>query len=541
MLLGSTALCVAARAQQPEIKPDINTYIHQSWDKLSRSMTECASVSDSKLTTAPVLYLPAGEPIPASVKAMQAQCKVDVRHLPKAIRREGDLPPDAIGTPGLLYLPNRYVVPGGRFNEMYGWDTYFILLGELADGRVDLARGTVENFFYEIDHYGSVLNANRTYFLTRSQPPFLSSMVMEVYRALMTQGETGKDASRRWLKTSLPYLVRDHDLWTAAPHLAGSTGLSRYFDLGHGPVPEMADDSQYYVDVIRWLKAHPDKAPASYLETAGFSSVGRHCGAAKAANCLRSQAEGVELTEAFFAGDRAMRESGFDTSFRFGAFSGSTEDYAPVCLNSLLYKYERDLAFITATLGDQAGAVRWSSAAGSRLAKINDLLWDDELGLYFDLDAVSGKRSSYRFVTAYYALWSGVATPEQAKKLVATLPLFERAGGLQMSTEVSGVQWDAPFGWAPNNWLAVEGLRRYGFHTEAERISRKFMKSVEQGFATDGTIREKYNMESISSNVAVAAGYKSNVIGFGWTNGVYLQMQRLLASGDKPAQSATVP
>lgn len=556
LLLGTFVLCASALSQQPAASPDINTYIHQSWDKLSRSMNECASVVDPKLTTTPVIYLPAGEPAPASVGAMQAHCKVDVRHLPRTIHHEGDLAPEQITTPGLLYLPNRYVVPGGRFNEMYGWDTYFILLGELADGRVDLARGTVENFFYEIDHYGSVLNANRTYFLTRSQPPFLSSMVMEVYRALMAkeaggqgaggQGTGGKEAesmheSRRWLKSALPYLERDHDLWTAAPHLAGDTGLSRYFDLGHGPVPEMADDSQYYVDVIHWLKAHPAQAPAGYTEPASATGTGRHCSSTSAANCLRTQADGLELTETFFAGDRAMRESGFDTSFRFGPFSGSTEDYAPICLNALLYKYERDLAFITATLGDQGGAVRWSSAAGTRLAKINDLLWDGSAGLYFDLNTKTGKRSQYRFVTAYYALWAGVATPGQAKQLVATLPLFERAGGLQMSTEVSGVQWDAPFGWAPNNWLAVEGLRRYGFNTEAKRISRKFLKTVEQGFATDGTIREKYNMDSASSEVAVAAGYKSNVIGFGWTNGVYLQMQRLLASGDKPFGPTTAP
>src|SRR5579875_1019657 len=170
-----------ARAQQPTAP--IADYIHASWDKLSRSMTECSSVVDAKVTTAPVLYLPADEGMPASVKALQAECKVDVRRLPKTIRHEGDLMPEAITTPGLLYLPNRYVVPGGRFNEMYGWDSYFILLGELADGRVELARGTVENFFYEIDHYGAILNANRTYYLTRSQPPFLSSMVMAVYDA----------------------------------------------------------------------------------------------------------------------------------------------------------------------------------------------------------------------------------------------------------------------------------------------------------------------------------------------------------------------
>ena len=182
LAVGFAAFPAHSAAQQQGSVP-IDTYIHQSWDTLQRSMTDCASLVDPKLSTRPVLYLPADEKIPGPVKALEDKCHVDVRQLPRVIHHEGELPPDDIPTPGLLYLPNKYVVPGGRFNEMYGWDSYFILLGELADNRVDLARGTVENFFYEIDHYGSILNANRTYYLTRSQSPFLSAMVMAVYEA----------------------------------------------------------------------------------------------------------------------------------------------------------------------------------------------------------------------------------------------------------------------------------------------------------------------------------------------------------------------
>ena len=167
-VLGGLAL--QACAQTPA--PDINVYIHHSWDVLQRSTSDCDSLADPKLSAPPVLYLPFGEHIPSEVKAMEQKCKVDIRHLPRSIEHEGDLNPDQLPTPGLLYLPHPYVVPGGRFNEMYGWDSYFIILGEIADNRVDLARGTVENFFYEIEHYGAVLNANRTYYLTRSQPPF---------------------------------------------------------------------------------------------------------------------------------------------------------------------------------------------------------------------------------------------------------------------------------------------------------------------------------------------------------------------------------
>lgn len=486
-------------------------------------MTDCSSLVDPKLTTTPVLYLPAGEAMPSDVRAMQSNCRVDVRSLPRAIHHEGELPPDEISTPGLLYLPHRYVVPGGRFNEMYGWDSYFIILGELADGRLDLARGTVENFFYEIDHYGSVLNANRTYYLTRSQPPFLSSMVLAVYDAERGQSPS---AARAWLRESLPYLIRDHALWTSAPHLAGSTGLSRYFDLGHGPVPEMADDSTYYIDIIRWLRAHPRQTPPGYLEPAS-AAPGAHC--ADRANCLQTTLDGVELTPQFYLGDRAMRESGFDTSSRFGPFSGSTEDYAPICLNSLLYKYENDIAGIESALGNRPAAIRWKQLAATRRQRINWLLWDDTTGLFVDYDARTKQRSTYRYLTTYYALWAGLATPAQAKRLVVNLPLFERAGGLQMSTRDTGEQWDAPFGWAPTNWLAVEGLARYGYTADADRIAHKFMTTVQDGYERDGTIREKYNMDTGSSNVDVTTGYKSNVVGFGWTNGVYLEMQQLLA------------
>ena len=538
VLIALLCLCTRTQAQQP----DLPGYIHDSWDKLSRSMTDCASVADPKLTTAPVLYLPAEEKMPASVKAMQAQCKVDVRRLPKEIHKEGDLSPDDIGTPGLLYLPNRYVVPGGRFNEMYGWDSYFILLGEIADGRIELARGTVENFFYEIDHYGAVLNANRTYFLTRSQPPFLSSMVLEVYRADLAAHPGDKDAERqanKWLKTALPYLVRDHALWTAAPHLAGTTGLARYADLGHGPVPEMADDSTYYLDVLRWLRDHPKLANPAYTEAAGASATGRHCAAKDQTTCLKTELDGRELTEAFFAGDRAMRESGFDTTFRFGAFSGSTTDYAPVCLNALLYKYERDLAYVEARVGDKGAAVQWSSLAGDRLARMQ-VMWDADAGLFLDYDFVHHRRSGYPYVTAFYTMWAHVATPEQAKLLVAKLPVFERAGGLEMSPVVTGVQWDAPYGWAPCNWLAVAGLDRYGFHDEARRVAGEFSATVEHGFAADGTVREKYNVVQANADVAVTSGYKQNVIGFGWTNGVYLKMQALLhAAAPAEAEPST--
>src|SRR6516162_6760207 len=182
----------------------ILTYISTSWDTLTRSMSDCNTVVDPKLVQTSVLYLPAGFPQPDSVRDLPQRCHVQVRELPMAITDAGQVSTN-ITPPGLLYLANRYVVPGGRFNEMYGWDSYFIIRGLIEDKRIDLARDMVENFFFEVDHYGALLNANRTYYLTRSQPPFLSSMAMAVYQAK----EKGGSSNRRWLQSAYDHVSRD--------------------------------------------------------------------------------------------------------------------------------------------------------------------------------------------------------------------------------------------------------------------------------------------------------------------------------------------
>ncbi len=537
-------LAFTSPAQQPaNPQLPIDAYIHQSWNHLQRSMLDCASFPDTKVATtattapqpAPILYLPEEQKLTPQIRALEQHCNVRVLHLPHRIRTLGDVDPSEISAPGLLYLPNPYVVPGGRFNEMYGWDSYFILLGELVDHRLDLARGTVENFFYEIDHYGAVLNANRTYYLTRSQPPFLSSMVLAVYDAELP---TDPKAAHEFLRKSLPYLIRDHNLWIMTPHLDLTTGLSRYFDLDQGPVPEMGDDNTYYPTVIHWLLAHPSDANSTYLAPTP---------ACITTTCKQPNTDGHILTPSFYQGDRAMRESGFDTSFRFGSFSGSTQDFAPVDLNALLYKYERDVAFVHATLGDADNAIIWSSTAGDRLHAINSLMWDEKSGLYYDYNLRTHERSTYPFVTTYYALWAGIASPAKAARMAANLPLFDRPGGLAMSTFTSGEQWDQPYGWAPTNWLTTVGLIRYGFIGDALTIARHFTATIATNYAHDGTIREKYNVVDGSANTAISAGYKQNVIGFGWTNGVYAGMQqllhdpKLLSAPQQPPAPSTAP
>jgi alpha,alpha-trehalase len=503
-------------------------------------MTDCHSLVDPKLNGAPsVLYLPADVSIPADVAALKMQCNVDVEHLPKVVTIFGELKLTDIPKPGLLYLPNKYVVPGGRFNEMYGWDSYFIILGLLREGKLGLAQGMVENFFYEIEHYGGILNANRTYYFTRSQPPFLSSMIRNVYEA-SGFNPAQQVKAKAWLERAYDYAQRDHALWTSAIHAAGKTGLARYYDIGKGPVPEQEDDSSYYPDVIRWLLAHPE-VKTDYLVEAPDNPSPREqsmlanlsCDPRLSHVCARAHVDGHWLTADFYKGDRAMRESGFDPSFRFGPFDGSTQHYAPVCLNSLLYKYERDLAWMATQLHKPADATKWNAAADARKVAIDKYLWNPAKGMYFDYDFEKGEQAAYNYITTFYPLWAGAANAEQIAGVEKNLKLLEQPGGIAMSDTDSGVQWDLPFGWAPASWIAIDGMVRVGDAADAVRTSQEFSKTIRDGFAHDGTIREKYNVVNGNAQVDVATGYKTNVVGFGWTNAVYLKMQDVIASGGK--------
>jgi alpha,alpha-trehalase len=532
-----------------EAAPAIDVYIQNAWGTLTRSMLDCATLKDPKVTTAPVLYLPQDLAEPAEVAALGRKCGVRVERLPVRIEQLGQGVEGQ--AQGLLYLPHPYVVPGGRFNEMYGWDSYFILLGLLDSAaskaagdsgqsgkQLDLARGMVENFFFEIEHYGGVLNANRTYYLTRSQPPFLSSEIRTVWEAEVAAGR--RQEARAWLEEAYGYAERDHALWVSEAHRAGDTGLARYYDFGDGPVAEMEDNNTYYQDVIRWLLSHSGPNAAGgrtdYL-VEGPSMPGAEdreklaaesCDPGTSAVCARAHVGIYWLTKDFYKGDRAMRESGFDPSFRFGAFSGSTHHFAPVCLNSLLYKYERDLAWMAGELGKADEAKQWGEQAQARRAAMDKYLWNAEKGMYFDYDFVAGKQSGYDYLTTFYPLWAGAASAEQARRVEGHVGLFEKPAGLAMSTVATGVQWDLPYGWGPVTWLAVDGMKEEGDLKDAERLSNKFMETVRDNFACDHTIREKFNVVTGSSETPVAVGYRQNVVGFGWTNAVYLKMEDLV-------------
>ncbi|WP_430391305.1 trehalase family glycosidase [Dyella sp. 20L07] len=537
----SLALTATAHAAMPD-PAKTRAYIDNAWTTLTRSMDDCASLTDTKVANHPVLYLPAQFSAPAKLADIGKRCGVDIRALPRTIDQLGDIDATTLPQQGLLYLPHPYVVPGGFFNEMYGWDSYFIVLGLVADHRTELAKNMVDNALFEVEQYGGVLNANRTYYLSRSQPPFLTAMMTAVLDDPTSFHDA--EARRHWLAHAYPLAVRNYQIWVRPEHRAGDTGLARYNDFGSGPVLE-ARDSEYYRGVIRWLLAHPKDDPGYLLkasehpddaEAAQLKTTSCDVRASKV--CEGAWVDGYRLAADYYHGDRAMRESGFDTNAHFGPFGGSTHHYAEVGLNSLLYRYERDLHDFALQLGNAGDAARWATAATARKAAMDKYLWRPESGMYRDYDFVSSKPSPYPYVTTYWPLWAGAASPEQAAAVRGKLAVFERKGGLSMDNRAAGVQWGDPFGWAPTNWLATAGLDAYGFHDDARRIAGKFTSTVDQGLADDGTIREKYNMVLGNADVKVSAGYSENVVGFGWTNGVYLKLHALMDSTAKPTTRA---
>ncbi|HEX6737026.1 MAG TPA: trehalase family glycosidase, partial [Vicinamibacteria bacterium] len=393
----------------------VRRYIKAGWTTLTRSTRDLLQAApDPKMPRGP------GQPWPVYLSAREDQARVD-RELRAALKPEERarielraLPADPLSVRehGLLYLPRPYVVPGGRFNEMYGWDSYFIQVGLLRDGEVEKARDMVENFLYEIDQYGTILNANRTYFLSRSQPPFLTRMVLGVYQ---------KTGDKEWLRAAVPAIEKYYRFWTTEPHLVPRLGLSRYYDSGQGPAPEVVSDERdaagrtHYDRVREHYRTHPPGADEYDL-------------------ALYYDRKQDRLTDLFYKGDRSMRESGFDPSNRFGPFSVDIIHHAPVCLNSLLYVMEVDAAEIAEALGRAPEARQWRERAGKRQAAVDRYLWDEKAGLYFDYNFRAGARRRYEFATTFYPLWAGLASPEQARRVLANLPLFEAPGGLLTST-----------------------------------------------------------------------------------------------------------
>jgi alpha,alpha-trehalase len=485
----------------------LRAYIHDGWTKLRRTHAQMlVAAVDSKLPSSrsawPV-YVSVKEDLAAVQRRIASAlspaefAKLDVRRLPAD--------PSKLTEHGLLYLPEPYVVPGGRFNEMYGWDSYFILLGLLQDRQIDLAKSMVDNSIYQIEHYGAILNANRTYYLSRSQPPFLTLMVREVYH---------RTRDKAWLASTMPAIETYYRYWMTEPHVTPETGLSRYHDLGQGPAPEVVASERdlhgntHYDRVREFYRTHPVD---DYDVTRFYD------------------AEANELTELFYLADRSMRESGFDPSARFGRFNARVISTNPVCLNTLLWKMETDIAKIAAELGHDPAP--WKIRASNRHRVIDTYLWDPEHGLYLDYDFESKTTRHYPFGTMFFPLWAGLASADQAKKIAGNLHVLEHPGGLAASARKSDTQWDLPYGWAPLQLIAAEGLRRYGYEKEADRVSINFLSLVLKEFLQHGAIFEKYDVVERGSQTNAKFGYLENVVGFGWTNAVWTSLYDTIRPG----------
>jgi len=496
--------------------PLILNYIEKQWLNLSVDNSQLLRVIPDDKVNNPSVFLPrlyiSAQEKPETIKATLLKSlsqsdlnRIQIVPLPHQEQWNHLLP-------GLLYLPHPYVVPGGRFKEMYGWDSYFILEGLLRSGHIQLAKDITDNQLYEIQHYGKVLNANRSYYINRSQPPFISEMVLAVYN---------KTRDKNWLRHANPLIEKQYHYWTSGEHLisqGAAAGLSRYYSFGEGPAieveqGEIKDGKNHYQRVQEFFSSH-----AGALDNIGDYYDKQH----------------DQLTPLFYKADGTMRESGFDPSYRFGAFNTDILNYAPVCLNSLLYKMELDLGKIDGILGQPLKQQAYLNRAKLRKAIISRVLWDEKHGLFDDYNFAAKQQRYYPFGTMFFPLWAGLATQHQATKTFQNLSLLERKGGLMTSTYQSGNQWDAPFMWAPLQDIAVKGLLNYpqipGSKAVARRISIKFINTVTSKFDAEGTIFEKYDASNSSDNVSkkIKYGYSSNEIGFGWTNGVFLELLHTL-------------
>lgn len=402
----------------------------------------------------------------------------------------------------LLPLPQPYVVPGGRFREIYYWDSYFTMLGLLESGRPELVAAMVEDFAHLIDSYGHVPNGTRTYYLSRSQPPFFFAMV-----GLLGEGREGAAAAA--FARYLPQLKREHRFWMEGAEaleagrahrrvvaLPDGAILNRYFDDRDTP-----RDESYRQDTE--LARASGRPPAQVYRD------------------LRAAAEsGWDFSSRWFADGRTMETI-------------VTTEILPVDLNSLLFGLESAIAAGCEHQGDAAGAAAFSDRARARRAAIDRYLWDGTRGVYGDYRWTERALIARLSAAATYPLCFGCASRQQAAGVAAAVGReLLKPGGLVTTPLTTGQQWDAPNGWAPLQWIAVAGFNRHGERALAESIARNWLRNVRRVFAASGKLVEKYDVLTARGG---GGGEYPLQDGFGWTNGVTRKLMALYpqaAAGD---------
>ena len=401
-------------------------------------------------------------------------------------------PDEEIPFSSRIALPQKYVVPGGRFQEIYYWDSYFTLEGLLAGGRSDLAKNMVDNFTHLINSIGFIPNGTRTYYHTRSQPPFYALMVSALTKA-----------DHQLLASYLPAVQKEYDFFMTQENpsvayvgdkhvVAIPNGvLNRYFDTGTSPRPE------------------------AYKEDLHLATE------------LQS-----DNKEQLFRDLRSAAESGWDFSSRWfdvpGEFSSTkTTHILPVDLNCLLYHMETVLAEGYGILGETGKTKEFQEKAEQRKQLIQEFFWDKENGFYMDYNFEKRTNTPNLTLGGVFPLFFNIATKEQAESVKEVLlEKFLKPGGLVTTLEHSGQQWDAPNGWAPLQWMAVKGLLAYGYQEEAKDIMERWLALNQKVYKNTGKMMEKYNVEDIS--LLSGGGEYETQDGFGWTNGVALGFKELL-------------
>ena len=390
----------------------------------------------------------------------------------------------------LIPLPNSYVVPGGRFREIYYWDSYFTMLGLVQSGRTDLVKDMLDNFAHLITTIGHIPNGNRTYYLTRSQPPYFAAMVGLYARATDTSNALAY----------LDALEREYAFWMdGAERLAAGHAYRRVVRMRDGVV------------LNRYWDDSSEPRPESYRPDVEIG-----------------QTLPESLRAGFYRNARATAESGWDFSSRWmrdpkDLRTLETIGLIPVDLNALLYNAERTIAALRAFRHDSAAARRFNQRADDRRRAIL-AMYDSGQGFFFDRRWGTGELVTDRPTLASAApLYFGIATEEQGKRVAARLERdFLKPGGFVTTNIASGQQWDGPNGWPPLEWLTIEGVRRYGRADLADRAAGRWLSLLNRTYRETGRMMEKYDV--VTTNRKAGGGEYPTQDGFGWTNGVALAL-----------------
>ncbi len=395
----------------------------------------------------------------------------------------------------LIKLPEPYVVPGGRFREIYYWDSYFTMLGLRESGRIDLIESMLQNFVYLIDHFGHVPTGNRTYYLSRSQPPFFSLMV-RLYSEIK-----GKEVLVRYL----PQLQQEYDYWME----------------GSGRLDESCPDHRRAVRLPdgnilnRYWDDRPLPRPEAYWEDVELAKEAK-------------QKYGHEH-ESVYRCLRAAAESGWDFSSRWMADGKTfatiqTTNILPVDLNCLMYHLEDTLAQGYQLSGQIDSCHCYEQKARNRHAAIQAYFWNSHQQFYMDYNFREQKNTTIYSLAGLFPLFFKLADRRQARFVHTHIRLkFLRSGGVLTTLIDSGQQWDLPNGWAPLQWITFKGLRNYHFNCSARRLRDNWLHLIEKQYRAKGKMLEKYNV--VNTNLVACDGEYELQEGFGWTNGVYLVMK----------------